>query len=126
MNRRLEVEHTTSDLLAKQIALAVREAVYPLKEQVIELQKQLRHSRAVITHREAPAYFDNEVKPSRILDYIKGRDLPMGTTLPLPANKIGNSYLIEVEVLQRWQVGKTTAGDLYPWQIEKLKAQSIS
>ena len=41
-----------------------------------ELNDKLRKSRQVITHKEAPAYFNYDVSPETIIRYIKHEGLP--------------------------------------------------
>ena len=52
----------------------------------------------------------------RIVEFIRGKNLPQNAIVPLPANKIGNTYCIEAQTLQRWQLGQCTVNDLFPWQ----------
>ena len=72
--------------------------------------------RSIIAHSKAPRYFDGRVGEERIREYIRGKDLPEGTDLPLPAEKKGRLYFIEVEKLLRWQAGETEVEELSEWQ----------
>lgn len=78
------------------ITQAVNEAVGPLRQAVQELREQLHRHRKVITHKEAPAYYD--VQPETIIRYIKEEGLP--------ATQRGRLYFIEVENLFAWQLGR--------------------
>lgn len=83
------------------VARVVREAVEheltPFREEVQRLQEELRMVRRVITHKEATAYFDEDVKPATIIEYIQYRGLP--------AYKNGRKWFIYLEDLLDWQIG---------------------
>ena len=82
------------------ITQAVRAAMGPLEETVARLREQLHRQRRVITHKEAPAYFNYDVQPETILRYIKEEGLP--------AVQRGRLYFIEVEALYAWQLRRET------------------
>lgn len=103
--KRLEVDNVDAEDLTQRILVAVAEAVAPLAREVQDLRRQLHGQRGVITHKEATAYFAHEVKTDRVLDFIKGKNLPQGVTRPLPANKVGNVYFIRLDDLFAWQAG---------------------
>ena len=114
--QRLVVDQTSADEFTKRILDAVEEATAPLCRKVDELQEELRKARRVLTPKSAIHYFDYAVKPERIVEFIRGKNLPQNAVVPLPANKIGNTYYIEAQTLQRWQLGQCTEDDLFPWQ----------
>jgi len=97
------VEDLTSADVQRLITLAVNEAVGPLQQAVRELREQLHRHRRVITHKEAPAYFNYDVQPETILRYIKEEGLP--------ATQRGRLYFIDVEVLFAWQLRRNEATD---------------
>ena len=99
--KRLEVEDLTSADVERLITQAVNEAVGPLQQAVRELREQLHRHRKVITHKEAPAFFNYDVQPETILRYIKEEGLP--------ATQRGRLYFIEVEDLFAWQLGRMEA-----------------
>lgn len=69
----------------------------PLTREVQELRDLLRQSRPVITHKIAPLFFDDEVEPETVIDYIKYRGLP--------AYKNGRKWFIYLSDLMDWQIG---------------------
>ncbi len=69
----------------------------PLAREVQELRDLLRQSRPVITHKIAPLFFDDEVEPETVIDYIKYRGLP--------AYKNGRKWFIYLADLMDWQIG---------------------
>ncbi len=103
LRKRLEVEDLTSADVERLITQAVNEAVGPLQQAVQELRAQLHTHRKVITHKEAPAYFNYDVQPETILRYIKEEGLP--------ATQRGRLYFIEVEDLFAWQLGRSDKAD---------------
>lgn len=103
IRRRLEVEDLTPTDVQRLITQAVNEAVGPLQQAVQELREQLHRHRKVITHKEAPAYFNYDVQPETILRYIKEEGLP--------AVQRGRLYFIEVEDLFEWQLGRNDKSD---------------
>jgi hypothetical protein len=98
IRKRLEVEDLNSADVQHLITLAVNEAVGPLQQAVEELREQLHKYRKVITHKEAPAFFNYDVQPETIIRYIKEEGLP--------ATQRGRLYFIEVEDLFAWQLGR--------------------
>ena len=96
--KRLEVEDLTSTDVQRLITQAVNEAVGPLQQAVQELREQLHRHRKVITHKEAPTFFNHDVQPETILRYIKEEGLP--------ATQRGRLYFIKVEDLFEWQLGR--------------------
>ena len=96
--RRLEVEDLTPGNVERLISRAVHEAVGPLQQAVEELRVQLHRQRKVITHKEAPAYFNHDVQPETIIRYIKEEGLP--------ATMRGRLYFIDIEELFEWQLGR--------------------
>ena len=96
LRKRLEVEDLTPADVQRLITQAVGEAVGPLQQTVQELRRQLHQHRRVITHKEAPAYFNHDVQPETVLRYIKEEGLP--------AVQRGRLYFIEVEALFDWQL----------------------
>lgn len=106
MTDRLEVENLSRSGLETLIQNAVTEATADLRREVQKLREQLKKQRRVITHQEAPAFFNERVSARRVKEYIKGKNLPAGVTEPLPATKRGNLYFIELEDLFDWQVGE--------------------
>jgi len=68
-----------------------------LRKEVALLREQLRERRAVITPREATHYFDSNVTPATIIDYIWYRGLP--------AFKNGRIWFIYLADLFDWQIG---------------------
>ena len=98
MSNRLEVEKMTAGQLRELMQQAIRSETQGLCEQVRQLKKKLHEQRAVITHKEAPAYFNHEVKPETITGYIRNEGLP--------ATKRGRLWFIRVEDLQEWQAGR--------------------
>jgi len=99
----------SAEQMQQAINEAVREATESLRSEVQSLRQQLQKQRRVITHQEAPAFFNERVSARRVKEYIKGKNLPAGVTEPLPATKRGNLYLIELEDLFDWQVGEVEA-----------------
>jgi len=89
------------------------------------LSERWLKERSVILHTEAPRYFDHRVSESRIREYIRGKDLPAGTDLPLPAERKGRMYFIEVEKLSKWQIGKCELEDLAEWQRQRLNESEM-
>lgn len=116
MPRKVEIESVDVSELQDLITVAVERATSALRREVEQLRTRLHEERSVITHREAPAYFAGEVSEARIREYVRGKDLPAGMDIPLPARKQGRVYFIDVETLQRWQLGRCTEADLFPWQ----------
>lgn len=96
--RRLEVEDLTSAEIQRLIWQAVYDAVGPLQQTVEELREQLQKQRKVITHKEAPAFFNHDVQPETIIRYIKEEGLP--------ATMRGRLYFIKLEDLFDWQMGR--------------------
>jgi hypothetical protein len=105
-SERLEIENMNSGQLQQAIAEAVEEVAAPLREEVQALREKLREQRRVITHQEAPKFFNDRVSPRRVKEYIKGKNLPADARGPLPATKRGNLYFIKLEDLYDWQVGE--------------------
>ena len=77
---------------------AIASEMQPLREEVQGLREQVRTNRRVVSHKEATAYFDEDVSPSTILEYIKFRGLP--------AHKNGRKWFVYVEDLMDWQIGR--------------------
>ncbi len=75
----------------------ITEELTSLREEVAHLSEQLRSSRRVITHKEATLYFDEDIKPATIIEYIQYRGLP--------AYKNGRKWFIYFEDLMDWQIG---------------------
>ena len=97
----------------------LEEVVQPLQEEIADLKECLFEERQSITHKEACRFFGGRIKPQRVKDYIFGRKLPPNVDVPLPANKVGRQYFIDTDVLELWQLGRTTKSDLYQWQKER-------
>ena len=112
----LRVIEVTPDQFKALVREAVASAAQPLREEVERLRERLHKLRPVITHREA-AFDFLDVKPSQVIRYIKGQQLPEDRP-PLPAQRGGKTYYIRLETLYRWQMGETTEADLYDWQRE--------
>ena len=68
-----------------------------LRKEVAMLREQIRDRRAVITPKEATHYFDSNVTPATIIDYIWYRGLP--------AFKNGRIWFIYLSDLFDWQIG---------------------
>lgn len=68
-----------------------------LRREVVLLREELRHSRRVITHKEAAFYFDSEVTPETVLTYVHYQGLP--------AAKTGRIWFIYLQDLFDWQIG---------------------
>ncbi len=96
--RRLEVEDLTSAEIQRLIWQAVNDALGPLHQSVQDLREQLQNQRKVITHKEAPAFFNYDVQPETVIRYIKEEGLP--------ATMRGRLYFIRLEDLFDWQVGR--------------------
>lgn len=103
---RMEIENMSSAEIQRLISDAVADATGSLQQEVKALRKELRESRRVITHQEAPKFFNQRVSPRRVKEYIKGKNLPKDATAPLPAKKMGNLFFIELETLFDWQMGE--------------------
>ena len=97
MSNRLEVEGLNARELRQMMKQALRQETAPLREEVRELKKKLHEQRRVITHKEAPAFFNHEVTPETVVTYIKERGLE--------ATKRGRIWFIELEDLFEWQSG---------------------
>ena len=106
MLKKLQVEEMSAEELERRVAMAVREETSELRSEVEALRAELREQRRVITHQEAPGFFNDRVSPRRVKEYIKGRNLPTDAPGPLPATKRGNLYFIKLEDLYDWQVGE--------------------
>lgn len=102
----LRVKEIAPDELTRAVAEAVRQETQELRSEVQALRKELREQRRVITHQEAPKFFNERVSGRRVKEYIKGKNLPDGVTESLPATKRGNLYFIKLEDLYDWQVGE--------------------
>lgn len=76
---------------------AMASRLTPLMQEVAELRELIRQSRPVITHKIAPLFFDEEVSPETVIDYIKYRGLP--------AHKNGRKWFIYLVDLMDWQIG---------------------
>ena len=98
MSRRTEVDGMSKREMREMMQETMRQATQPLQEEVRELKKKLHEQRPVITHKEAPAYFNHEVKPETITGYIRNEGLP--------ATKRGRLWFIRVDELQEWQAGR--------------------
>lgn len=98
MDNHLLITQTSMEEVKKAVAASVVEQLKPLAEEVQRLREQMNSSRRVVTYKEAPAFFDYEVKPERIVEYINFRGLP--------AFKNGRKWFIYLEDLQDWQIGK--------------------
>lgn len=103
---RMEIENMSSAEIQRLISDAVADATGSLQQEVKALRKELRENRRVITHQEAPKFFNQRVSPRRVKEYIKGKNLPNDAPAPLPAKKMGNLYFIELETLFDWQMGE--------------------
>lgn len=102
IRKRLEVEDLSSSDVHQLITRAVSEAMGPLQHAMAELREQLQHQRKVITHKEAPAFFNHDVKPETVIRYIKEEGLP--------AVQRGRLYFIRLEDLFEWQMGRDNGG----------------
>ncbi len=80
------------------IKRAMDERVGPLQEEVQLLREQIRAIRPVITHKIAPLFFDEEVEPNTVIEYIKFRGLP--------AYKNGRRWFLYLKDLMDWQIGR--------------------
>ena len=84
-------------------------------------EDELRNDRGTLTLAQALTYFSGNVGASTLKNYyIKGKRLPEGVDVPLPARKVGNAYFVERETLEAWLMGRTTEADLYPWQKRRI------
>lgn len=119
MLRKFELENATVEDIVERINMAVEEATAPLRSEVEELRDELMQHRRVVTHREAVKYFGYNIKPRRVKEFILAKNLPKGVDIPLPANRIGNTYFIDVDTLQDWQAGDGIEDDLYDWQTNR-------
>ena len=106
MLKKLQVEEMSAEELERRVAMAVREETSELRSEVEALREELREQRRVITHQEAPGFFNDRVSSRRVKEYIKGKNLPADAPGPLPATKRGNLYFIKLEDLYDWQVGE--------------------
>ena len=70
----------------------------PVLEELQLFRELFRRSRPVITHKQATAFFDEEVGPATIIEYIKFRGLP--------ARKVGRKWFLYLKDLEDWQIGK--------------------
>lgn len=114
MSRRLEIENTDRADLECAILRGVRDLLAPLQSAAFT-------ERSVITPAQAALYaFDGQITSARVCEYIRGKNLPSGIDLPLPARPIGSTYHIPVDRLNRWRRGEAGLEDLYDWQREKL------
>ena len=52
----------------------------------------------MITHKEAPAFFNHDVKPETVIRFIKEEGLPVVQR--------GRLYFIRLEDLFEWQMGR--------------------
>ena len=95
--KRLEVEDLTSAEIKQLIWEAVNDALGPLKQSLHDTREQLQKQRKVITHKEAPAFFNYDVQPETVIRYIKEEGLP--------ATQRGRLYFIRLEDLFDWQLG---------------------
>lgn len=98
MEKQLVITQVDLTDLRRVVREAVEEELTPLREEVQLLREKLRASRRVITHKEATAYFDEDVKPATIIEYIYYRGLP--------AYKNGRKWFIYLEDLFDWQIGR--------------------
>ena len=96
--RRLEVEDLSAAEIQHLIWQAVSDAFGPLQQSLQDLREQLRNQRKVITHKEAPAFFNYDVQPETVIRYIKEEGLP--------ATMRGRLYFIRLEDLFEWQLGE--------------------
>ena len=96
--RRLEVEDLSAVEIQHLIWQAVNDALGPLQKSLDDLHEQLQKQRTVITHKEAPAFFNYDVQPETVIRYIKEEGLP--------ATMRGRLYFIRLEDLFDWQLGK--------------------
>ena len=69
-----------------------------LRKEVALLREELRHGRRVITHRQAVHYFASRITPETVLEYI--------WWCGLPAKKRGRQWMIQLEDLFDWMLGK--------------------
>lgn len=93
----LFIIRTTLHNVERVVERAMATKVGPLAREVQELRDQIRQTRRVITHKIAPLFFDDEVKPETVIDYIKHRGLP--------AYKNGRKWYIYLDDLMDWQIG---------------------
>ena len=96
--KRLEVEDLSSVEIQRLIWEAVNDALGPLQQSLHDLREQLHKQRKVITHKEAPAFFNHDVQPETVIRYIKEEGLP--------ATLRGRLYFIRLEDLFEWQAGR--------------------
>ena len=97
IRKRVEIDGLEARDVERLIRLAVSEAMEPVKAAMDELNDKLRKSRQVITHKEAPAYFNYDVSPETIIRYIKHEGLP--------ATQKGRLYFISLPELFRLAAG---------------------
>lgn len=97
MEKQLVITQVDISDLRRILREAVEEEVVGLRQEVEALREELRLSRHVITHKEATFYFDGDVKPATIIEYINFRGLP--------AYKNGRKWFIYLGDLLDWQIG---------------------
>ena len=98
IRKRLEVEDLSATDIRELIRQAVREAMDPLQRAMDDLSEKLTRQRKVITHKEAPAFFNYDVRPETVIRFIKEEGLP--------ATQRGRLYFIRLEDLFEWQMGR--------------------
>ena len=121
---RSEIQQLSPMDIKKIIRKAVRAETGILRKQIDELIRELRMRDHVLNLSQVAKHFNGKVKPKTIKEYyIKGKRLPDGVCLPLPARKVGNLYFVRKEMLDKWRLGQVDVEDLYPWQKKKFADQ---
>lgn len=120
--QRSEVHQLSPDDIEKLIHEAVDDAFARFEGLAEKLIRELRLTDEVLSLPQAAEHFDGKVTPSTIKEYyIKGKRLPQGIDLPLPAHKIGNLYFVSKEMLYKWLTQEIEFGDLRQWQQRKFE-----
>ena len=123
---KVDVSISQDDLqsIAGVVQQKIEEAVAPLIRENARLRSQVRGSRRVVSHKEACVYFDHDVTPNTIMDYIHYRGLP--------AHKNGRKWFIEVRDLEAWQLGEIGFAErqeesrVYPPRRGKQRSEGLS